>query len=154
MEAGDAWLASMNASPVDVARFFNVPGDLIEAAVAGSSITYANITQRNLQLLIMHLNPAMRRRELAMSNGWLARPRFVRFNRNALLAMDPSTRAQVLGLQIDKRTLTPDEARLIEDRPPLTEADMAQFDRLFGVPRSNAPASRPTRTGRRRSFPS
>lgn len=119
----------------DIARFFGVPSDLVDAAAAGSAITYANITQRNLQFLIMHLGPAVARREAALST-LLPKPRYVKLNRSALLAMDPATRATTLKTQLDSRQITPSEARALEDRPPLTPADIAEFDAVYGAPRT------------------
>lgn len=125
-----AFLDERKFSVGDVARFFGCPGDLIDAAVATGSITYANITQRNLQFLILNLGPAVNRRELALSR-LLPAPRYVKLNTAALLRLDPETQANVLGQQIDKRMLTPDEGRELYNRPPLTEAQIEQFERLF-----------------------
>lgn len=127
----------------DIARFFGCPGDMIDAAASGSSITYANITQRNLQFLIMHLGPAVMRREDAFSRFLVSNPRYVKLNTDALLRMDPTARAQMLKTQIDSRTLTPSEAREYDNKPPLTEEQYAEFDRLFGS-RNPAPAIMPT----------
>jgi HK97 family phage portal protein len=139
-QAGSQWLEAKGASVVDVARFFDCPADLIDAAVQGDSITYANIVQRNLQLLIMHLNPALRRREAALSR-LLPVPRFVKFNRGALLEMDPRTRAEMFNLAIEGRWRSPSEVRALENLPPMTEEQMAEFDRLFGPPKTSlAPA--------------
>lgn len=127
-----AFLEQMRYGVSDVCRFFDVPGDMVDAPVSGSSVTYANVTQRFLQLLVTNLGPAVTRRERALSS-LVSRRRFVKLNRNALLAMDPQTRSLVLTQQVAGRILTPNEARAIEDRPPFTEDDLAQFDRLFGV---------------------
>jgi len=116
----------------DIARFFGVPGDLIDAAVTGSSITYANMTQRNLQFLIMNLGPAVARREDAFSRRLVSGPRFVKLNTDALLRMDPEARARTIGQRVTNRTLTPSEARALDNLPPLTEDQYAEFDRLFG----------------------
>lgn len=116
----------------DISRFFGCPGDMIDAAVSGSSITYASITQRNLQFLIMHLGPAVSRREDAFTRNLTPGPRYVKLNADALLRMDPESRARTIASQITSRTLTPSEARALEDRAPLTEDDYAEFDRLFG----------------------
>lgn len=134
-ETGNAWIEAKNFGIGDIARFLDCPGDLIDAAVSTGSITYASITQRNLQFLIMHLGPAVFRRETALSD-LTSRPRFVKLNSNALLRMDPAARAQALKTRIDSRTLTPDEARALEDLPPLTEDQKALFDRLFGGPKT------------------
>lgn len=142
---GREWIDAKQYGIGDIARFFDCPGDLIDAAVQGQSITYANITQRNLQLLIMHLGPAIVRREAALSKT-LARPRYVKLNTDALLRMDPKTRAELLKLQIDARTRTPNEARELDNLEPFTEAQMAEFDRLFGAPRTNPVPATPGAT--------
>lgn len=135
---GREWLDAQAASMTDVARYLDVPADVIDAAVSGDSVTYANVVQRNLQLLIMHLNPALVRREKALSRTQ-PKPRYVRLNRSALLQMDPETQMRVIHQQIIDRTLTVTEARQILDRPPLTPADEDEFARLFGAPRQAAP---------------
>lgn len=127
-----SWIEGKRYGVNDIARFFGCPGDLIDAAVSSGNITYASITQRNLQLLIMNIGPAVYRRERALSKA-LPQPRYVKLNTDALLRMDPESRARTLKLQLDSRTLTPDEARELDNRPPLTEDDYAQFDRLFGA---------------------
>ena len=116
----------------DIARFFGCPGDMIDAAVSGSSITYASITQRNLQFLIMNLGPAVGRRENAFSRNLVSGPRYVKLNTDALLRMDPEARARTIQSQINSRTLAPSEARALDDRAPFTEEQLAEFDRLFG----------------------
>jgi HK97 family phage portal protein len=127
-----AFLEARQYGAGDVARFFGCPVDLIDAAVSGSSITYANISQRNLQFLIMNLGPAVGRREDAFSRKLVAGPRFVKLNTDALLRMDPEARARTIGLRITNRTLTPSEARALDNLPPYTEDQLAEFDRLFG----------------------
>ncbi|MGW4426423.1 phage portal protein [Streptosporangium sp. NPDC004631] len=131
--AGADWIEAKRFGVGDIARFFDCPGDLIDAAVSTGSITYASVTQRNLQFLIMHLGPAVVRRENAL-NRLTPKPRYVKLNTDALLRMDPQGRAMALKTQIDARTLTPNEARELEDRPPLTPDQLAEFDRLFGSP--------------------
>jgi HK97 family phage portal protein len=134
-QAGSAWLEAKQYGIGDIARFFDCPGDLIDAAVSTGNITYASITQRNLQVLIMHLGPAIIRRESALTK-LTTQPRFVKLNSDALLRMDPAARASMIKTQIDGRWLAPSEARLIEDRPAFTESQLAEFDRLFGSPRT------------------
>lgn len=145
-ETGAGWIEAKQFGVGDIARFFGCPGDLIDAAVSSGSITYANVTQRNLQFLIMNLGPAIIRRENAMSRGLLPQPRYVKLNTDALLRMDPQTRAGMLKTQIDSRVLAPSEARELDNRPPLTEDQMAEFDRLFGS-RSQPPTAAPATNG-------
>lgn len=131
-QAGSQWLEAKGYGIADVARFFDVPANLIDAAVQGSgdSITYANIVQRNLQLLIMHLGPAIVRREHALSR-LLPQPRYVKLNTNALLRLDPATQVEVLARQIESRQLAPSEARELVDRQPFTPEQAAEFDRFW-----------------------
>jgi len=118
----------------DIGRFFGVPGDLLDAeATKASKITYANITQRNLEFLIMHLQPAITRREAALTTLVPAQ-RFVKLNTAALLRMDPVSRATLLQTQINSRTLAPSEARELDDRAAFTAAQIEEFSVLFGAP--------------------
>lgn len=132
---GAEWLEAQKFGIGDIARFFGCPGDLIDAAVSTGSITYANISQRNLQFLIMNLGPAIARRERALSK-LLPQPRYVKLNTSALLRMDDQTRAQVIKTKIDARILAPSEAREMDNLPPFTQEQLAEFDRLYGAPPS------------------
>lgn len=131
--ADSAFLELQQASIADIARYFGCPVDLIEGAVATGSITYATISQRNLQLIIMNLGPVVVRREHGLTR-MLQTPRFVKLNTDAILRMDPETRAKVLGQQVKDRLRAPSEARAIDNLPPYTEEQLAEFDRLFGRP--------------------
>lgn len=137
-KAGNDWINAKQFGIGDVARFLDCPGDLIDAAISGSSITYANIVQRNLQFLIMHLAPTLIRRERALS-ALLAKPRYVKFNTNALLRMDAQTRAATNKIQIDSRTMTPTEVRELDDRKPLTPDESSEFDRYWPVKQTPVP---------------
>lgn len=130
--AESGFLEQMKYTDQDLCRFMGVPGDMVDVAADGGSITYANITQRNLQLLVMNLGGAVKRREDALS-AWTSRPRFVKLNRSAVLAMDDKSRADLIKARIDARTLTPDEGRALEDQAPLEDYQYEQFDRLFGT---------------------
>lgn len=127
---GMEWIEAKRYGVTDIARFFGAPGDLIEAAVSTGTITYANISQRNLQFLIMNLQPAIYRRELRLSK-LLPQPRYVKLNTDALLRMDPQTRAQVILTRINSRTLSPSEARELDNLPPFTDTQAAEFDRFW-----------------------
>lgn len=135
------WLEAKNSSLVDVARFLGVPADLIDAALSGQSITYANMSQRNLQFLIMNLNPCLTRRESTFSRRLLAKPRYMKFNRGVLLQMDPAAQATMLAGQITSRQIAPSEARALLDRQPFTPEQIGEFDALFGKPQSKPTTS-------------
>lgn len=137
-----AFIEEREFSVADVCRFFGVPADMIDAASGGSSITYANITQRNLQLLIMNIGPAIARREEALSWGLLPRPRYLKLNTSALLRMDPKSRYESHKVAIDSRIYPPSRALDMENMPPLTPEEEAEFARLFPS-KSPTPATNP-----------
>jgi HK97 family phage portal protein len=142
------FLEEMRYSLSDVARFFGVPADTIDAPQESGSITYANITQRNLQLLIMNIGPAVARRERALSR-LLANPRRVKLDAEALLRMDPQTRQTVLASKIQNRQLTVDEARAQDNLPPLMPDQIAETKNIFGTaPASAAPGTVATAEGK------
>lgn len=133
------FLEQIDASAADVCRYLRVPGDMIDVPTKGSSVTYARIDQRNMQLLIMNLGPAITRREDAWSYGLLPRPRYVKVNRSALLAMDTLARYQSYGTAIDKRFLAPSEVRDLENLPPFTDEQLSEFAIFAKAPTPVAP---------------
>lgn len=130
-ENAASWLDQQESGVADVCRFLGVPGDLVDAPAKGSSVTYANITQRNLQFLILNLGPAIYRREEAMSAGLLPKPRYLKLNPASLLRMDLASRYASYKVGIDGRFLAPSEARDYENLPPLTPEQEAEIARLM-----------------------
>ena len=135
-QASQDWLESKRFSVTDVCRFFGVPSELVDSSPTGETrpFTYANISQKNLEFLILNLGAPIMRRERALSDGLLPAPKYLKLNGDALLRLDPISRAQVIKQQIDSRTLSPDEGRELENRPPLTAAQIAQFDHFWPPP--------------------
>lgn len=129
-QTGMEWIEARRLGPSDIARFFDVPADLIDSAVAGSSITYGNIVQRNLQFLNYSLGPAIIRRENSL-NKMLPNRQFVKMNTDSLLRLDPMTRAQMINLRVAGRTLGLDEARLLDDKPPLSPEQVEAFHEMW-----------------------
>lgn len=134
-QAGMEFIDGRKLSDAAVCRYFNTPGDLVDVGAQGASITYANITQRNLEFLILHLGPSVQRREKALTK-LLPQPRYVKLNTDALLRMDPQTRALVLKTNIDARLTTNTEARELDDKRALTPAQIAEFETIYGPPKS------------------
>jgi HK97 family phage portal protein len=142
--AESGFIEQMQYTDVALTRFFGVPGDMVDVQTSTGSVTYANITQRNMQLLVLNLGGSVKRREDAISTRILPAERFAKLNRSAVLAMDPKTRAELFQTQIKSRQITPNEARTLEDREPFTEDQYAEFERLFGRPNSNPSATPPS----------
>lgn len=128
-----AFIDSMNFGIADVCRYFGVPADMIDGSISGESVTYANITQRNLQLLIMNLGPAVTRRERALSD-LLPKPRYVKLNTDAaVLRMDPRSRADLNQVLLASKQRTPSEVREKDDLPPFTPEQIAEIQALAGM---------------------
>ena len=138
--AGIEFIEGRNVSDTAVCRFYETPGDLVDVGSHGSSITYANITQRNLEFLILKLGPKVQAREAALSR-LLPTPRYVKMNTDALLRMDPETQAAVMKTRIEARVLTNAEARALDNRKPLSKADKAEFMEIYGIPKASPTSS-------------
>lgn len=138
-----AWLSSMGASATDIARFLDVPGDLIDAPTApGTSIVYANIVQRFTQFLTVHLAPALQRRQTTFSRRLMSAPRFCEFDPAKLLRMDPASLTTMLSTQIKTMIRTPNEVRSEFYRlGPLTEQDRLEWIAAFGKGAAEADAA-------------
>lgn len=135
--ASQDWIEAKKFSVTDIARFFGVPADLIDSTPTGttSNVRYANIAQAHLQFLVIHLSPAIIRRETALS-ALMPQPRYCKFDVDALLRMDPKSFADLIAAKITSRVLAPSEARALDDRPPFTPSQLDEFDRLFGPPKT------------------
>lgn len=130
-EAG--FLEAMGYSDVQLCRFMNTPANVIDVALNGTAtIQYQNITQKNLDFMVSRMGPNLKRTDDDLTS-FIPRPRFAKLNRPAFLAMDPAATADLMKVQIDSRTRVPSELRTLQDMPPFTEADYAEFDRLFGT---------------------
>lgn len=123
------FLETIRASVSDVARFFSVPAEMIGGGQSGSSITYANVEQRSLDFLIFHMDPTLVRRESALSR-LVADGTYAQFDRDSLLRTDMLNRFKSYHLGVNGRFLTPDDIRLSEHRPPLTDKDWEQFGKI------------------------
>lgn len=141
--AGLEWVEGRKLAVPEIARYFGCPADMIDGAVGGgSSITYANITQRNLQFLIHHLGPAVIRRETNWSRGLLPQPVYVKLNTDALLRMDPETRETTIRSQLESRQITVTEARALNNRRKYTKAEEDEVLKFF-PPKGSSPAGEP-----------
>jgi HK97 family phage portal protein len=125
------FLETNNMTSAECCRIFGPGIAEILGYETGGSLTYQNIEQRNLQLLIYALDPWLTRLERALS-GLLPRPQQVKFNRGALLRTDLLTRYRAHAISIKAKFGTQDEARELEDRPPLTRAQITQLQELDG----------------------
>jgi hypothetical protein len=57
--------------------------------------------------------------------------------------MDPQQRATYLKTMIDSRLMTNTEAREKDDLPPLTPGQIAEFEKIYGKPKSGDAKAKP-----------
>lgn len=115
------FLETTKANADDIARFFfrRPPGE-------GGSVTYANVEARSLDLLTYTLNGWIVRVERALTR-LRPRPRFVKFNPDALLRVDLATRYRAHDLSIRAGWKSRDEVRRLEDMPPISDGTGGEF---------------------------
>jgi HK97 family phage portal protein len=124
VSAGESqFLETIRENRAQIATVFGVPPEMVGASVGGGgSITYANREQRSQDLLTFCLNGYLTAAQdaltAALPRGQVARPTTA-----ALLRSDLLTRYQAHEIGIRARILTPNEARDLEDRPPLPGGD-------------------------------
>jgi HK97 family phage portal protein len=111
-----------SASEIAGQMFLVDPSDL-GIPVPGVSLTYANLTDRNTRRWQVTLLPWLVRLETALSS-LLAKPRYVKFNVDGLLRADLKTRYDSYGVGIQNKFIVPNEARVLEDLPPLDGGDV------------------------------
>ena len=95
--------------------------------VEGSSLTYANLEQRNARKVQVTFLPWITRLEHALS-ALLPGKQYVKLNVNGLLRGDTKTRFDAYAVGITNHFLTPNEARDFEDWQPLPGGDEFEDD--------------------------
>lgn len=103
-----------------IARLFGTPASLMLAAVEGNSQSYSNVEQDWLAYVRFTLMGYLVEIEDALSE-LLPGAQRARFNVEALLRADTTTRYTSYGTAIDKGFLTVNEVRAIEGWAPLEE---------------------------------
>jgi HK97 family phage portal protein len=105
----------------DIARAYRIPLHLI-GGVGGQNETYQNVESAGISFVRYTLLPWMRRLEDVLSEMLPHNVR-VRFNADEFMRADLSTRVRAQQAQIMSGTLTPNEARNIENREPYDGGD-------------------------------
>ena len=105
----------------DISRVYRIPLHLINGT-GGDSQTYQNIESAGINFVRYTLLPFMRRLEDAISE-MLPLTQRVRFNADEFQRADLQTRVQAQQTQILSGTLSPNEARQMENREPYEGGD-------------------------------
>lgn len=117
------FLATRQFTAAEIAgQMFMVDPTELGIGVQGQSLTYANLEQRNTRFVRVTLLPWIVRLEKALSDLML-NPRYVKFNVNALMRGDLTSRYSAYATGIGAGFLEPNEARDWEELPPLEIPD-------------------------------
>lgn len=120
------FIEAQQFSVTSIARMFGTPASLMLAAVDGNSQTYANVEQDWLAYVRFTLMGYLTEIEEAISSLLPGRQQ-ARFNVETLLRADTTNRYQSYKTAIEAGFLHPDEVRLIEHLPALTDAQKVEL---------------------------
>lgn len=136
------FIETLKLTATQIANVYGVPPERV-GGETGSSMTYGNREQDSLDLVTYGLRPWFVRFEEALSS-LMPRPQYAKFNIDAIVRADLLTRMQAHEIATRVGLETNDEAREIEDRPPLTTDQKAEWVDTY---RANAPTTAPAATG-------
>lgn len=127
--AGDAqFLAGIKATANQIAAVFRVAPEDAGGESSGSSLTYKNLEMDMLKFNVRTLRPWTTRFEAAFNryipNG------YTKFNLDAGARADLKTRYEAHQIAIQNNFATVDEVRALEERPPLTAAQIGTMKEL------------------------
>lgn len=117
------FLETQKYSEAQCARMFGPGFAEIMGYESGGSMTYANVSDRDLQLLKYSLNKWIRRVERILTSLLPPTPQRVQLNREGLLEATTLQRYQAHNLALTGGWMLPSEVRAIEDLPPIDGID-------------------------------
>jgi HK97 family phage portal protein len=120
------FLLTQQATATDIARFFWIPADMIDAP-SGKSMTYSNREQRSLDFLVYSVAHWLKRIEDGLS-ALLPGPLYVKFDVRQLLRTDVETQAKVHVQYLAGKVVAPSEVRADLGMPPMTQAQKDEAD--------------------------
>lgn len=136
------FLDQIKANATQVAVMYRLSPEDLGGAV-GSSLTYATLEQNDLKFAKRALLPWTARFEEALTN-LLPRPQYAKFNLDAVSRADLMTRMNAHDIALRVGLETNDEARALEERPPLTPDQLTQWQTLYGPRRPGATSTTTT----------
>jgi HK97 family phage portal protein len=113
------FLSTMKMTTNQIAAIYGIPPEMI-GGESGSSMTYANVEQQQINFVMFTLRPWLVTLETAFS-ALLPDRQYVKFNSDALIRADLATRYNSYATGLTSGFLTMDEVRAMEDREPLPD---------------------------------
>jgi HK97 family phage portal protein len=136
------WLESKKFTVSEICRIYGVPPHLV-ADASNSTSWGSGLAEQNTMFSAITLQPDTERIEEAHNRLLTTHGLpdvFWRLNLDAKLRSAPKERAETMGIQIANRSMTINEARALEDRPPVPWGDdFAYLDNAKPVPTAPPP---------------
>lgn len=122
LPADDAgFIASAKLNATQVATIYGIPPEMI-GGETGSSLTYSTVELQTINFATFTLRPWLAKLEQEFSS-WIHRPRFVKFNVDAMIRVDTKTRYEVHQISREIGLDNIDEIRALEDKSPLPNGE-------------------------------
>ncbi len=129
MPADDAgFIASAKLNATQVATIYGIPPEMI-GGETGSSLTYSTVELNMINFASFTLRPWLSKLEQEFSS-WIHRPRFVKFNVDAMIRVETKTRYDVHKIAREIGLVNIDELRKLEDMPPLPDGQGEDYTPL------------------------
>lgn len=119
------FIETLKLTATQIANVYGVPPERV-GGETGSSMTYGNREQDSLDLVTFGLRPWLVRFEETLTT-LLPRPQYAKFNIDAIVRADLETRMRSHAIALAAGIETNNEARDVEDRPPLTVAERQEW---------------------------
>lgn len=137
------FVETMKMTTNQIAAVYGIPPEMI-GGESGSSMTYANVEQQQINFVMFTLRPWLVVLEHAFSS-LLPDRQYVKFNSDALIRADLKTRWEVNQIRLNTGAANVDEIRVQEDEPPLPNGQGQSYNAITGTttPSNPAPADQP-----------
>jgi HK97 family phage portal protein len=119
------FVETMKMTTNQIAAIYGIPPEMI-GGESGSSMTYANVEQQQINFVMFTLRPWLVALETAFS-ALLPDRQYVRFNSDALIRADLMTRWRVNEIRLRVGAANIDEIRAQEDQPPLPNGQGSEY---------------------------
>lgn len=119
------FVETMKMTTNQIAAIYGIPPEMI-GGESGSSMTYANVEQQQINFVMFTLRPWLVVLESAFS-ALLPDRQYIKFNSDALIRADLKTRWEVNQIRVAMGAANIDEIRVQEDQPPLPDGQGQKY---------------------------
>lgn len=123
------FIETLKLTATQIASIYGVPPDMV-GGERGSSMNYSTTEMDGINLLRFALRPWFERFEEALTRV-CARPQYFRFNADSITRADLKTRMEAHDIALRTGLETQDEARRLEDKPPLSEQEQGDWLKFY-----------------------